>query len=126
MEKTYLTVAALSAAIGAGSVYVLQDDKYVPVAQAVEQRAPNEMDALLAHAPKDCQEEMARIPDADKGLACAIGESYLGSDKQPSQVLICNGAVRPRRLQACVEEAAAVKAIEDAKPKKPPVEAKEP
>jgi hypothetical protein len=69
------------------------------------------MDALLAFAPKDCTDEMARIPDADKGLACAIGESYLGSDTKPSAVLICNGAVMPRRLQACVEEAAAAQAL---------------
>ena len=117
MEKTYLTVAALSAAIGAGSVYMLKDGKYEPVAVAVEQRAPSEMDELLAFAPADCAEEMARIPDADKGIACAIGESYLGNDKSPSTVMICNGAVMPRRLQACVEDAAAAKAIEDAKPK---------
>jgi hypothetical protein len=102
-------------------VYLLQDGKYEPVAPVVEQRAPNEMDALLAFAPRDCQEEMARIPDADKGLACAIGESYLGSDKSPSAVLICNGAVMPRRLQACVEEAAAAKAVEDAEVKPEPV-----
>ena len=135
MSATPLTLSALAfgIALGGGGVYMLGEDEQLHPVVVQPDRAPNEMDALLAFAPKDCTDEMARIPDADKGLACAIGESYLGSDKEPSAVLICNGAVMPRRLQACVEEAAAAKAIEDAKPKpepepvlEEPVEVKEP
>ena len=114
LSATPLTLSAfaLGIAIGGGGIYMLDTDtdEMRPVVVQPD-RAPSEMDALLAFAPTNCREEMAQIPDFDKGLACAIGESYLGSDKGPSAVLICNGAVMPRRLQACVEEAAAAQAL---------------
>jgi hypothetical protein len=112
LSATPLTLSALAfgIALGGGGVYMLGEDEQLHPVQVQQDRAPSEMDAILTFAPKNCADEMAQIPDYDKGLACAIGESYLGSDKEPSAVLICNGAVMPRRLQACIEEAAAAQA----------------
>jgi len=119
-----LTAVAFGIAVGAGGVYVANDDGTIsPVTVADQVRT----DALLEAATKECQDEVALVGEP---VHCEWGcKTYRGQDVPPPTTIrkgdsdyivpadlskvdqvegwCCNGAFMPSRVQTCLDDALA-------------------
>jgi hypothetical protein len=98
MDKKTLSVAALSLAIGAGSIYMLEGGKY----KRVEIQHVPAGDVLIEASSRACQDEIALV---GPGVSCGRCSTRLGGAKEPVEGWCCGGAYMPERVQNCLDDA---------------------
>ena len=96
MDKSKLTIPAITLAIGLAGGYAIPKGAPAPAPQldiATEQ--------LLEHASEDCQ---ARVRDHDPAPECRTGPVDVGTKKE-RYGWFCNGAWMGEDVQDCLDEA---------------------